>query len=849
MARNSSWDPFSSSDWARSLGLAHVPLFGAARPNRYGDLAVLLDGRGSSLAFYSPEDPQELINGIEPLSWSWSANVRHSLIANKKAGTLIHRRWDAPDTSTKFQLPRTPADATQVFRKIETMRRGQQSDVIRRLLSAFRRVRANLASHTVDPLIAIRVFNAFLVGTEMVRFGEISESDWLGCRTVGDAILHIPEDSHTGVESLSAAVRQIPIGGLLADFVRPDPDTECWLEPDLLIRHASGILYQEAHFELERESQSYLPGLAQEAKTRAGSREARFTAPQLARAMVQRALATYATNHTSEDDDLIILDPACGSAIFLQHALQEIAGSHPNRAIKLVGFDTSPVSCAISMFCLGRARRDAVAQHLNVSVEISQLDALQNDWPSAHLILTNPPFAAWNKMSAMDRESVIKSLGKLFKGHPDKAMAFVWKSVESMHPGGVLACIMPSPFLESSAGSKWRAAIAEKAVLSLIGRFRGYSFFQNAMVEPAFIVLKRKVHDSETTTPITILVAQDGGEDESLRALRRNIETGPDEELFNIFTVSASSITSVNWLPRSQKTADLITRLGRSNLPTVEDLFNVHQGVRTGNRAAFVLSASEWRSLPERERAFFRPAAGTSTIREARIFEEEYVFFPYKQDGNVAIPTLTDLQQYVPEYYTRWLYPRQDSLAKRKGINPAQWWLLTRERQWQAGNRPKILTAAFGDRGSFGYDFGGQFVVVQGWAWLWLGDERQENNRIQTADDEDDESEIEISFDTSSLPWAYIGILNSSIFEVLLSHFCPRVQGGQYHLDSHFVKNIFLPDLTDAHVGIGDDVRALEEAGRALGFGRPVDLGLIDRLTANVYGIPISEWNRAKTWG
>ncbi len=519
MAINSGWDPFSTFEWARALGLAHVPLFGAGRPNRReGDLAVLLDGRKSSLAFYSSEHPEELINGIEPLSWSWSANVRHTLIANKKSGTLIHRRWDAPDTSVRFPIPRTQSDATQVFQKIEAMRGGQLGDVISKLLSAFRLVRSNLAPYSDDPLIAVRIFNAFLVGTERVRFNEIDEAEWLGCGTVGEALRHVPADSETGIEMLPDLIRDIPIGGLLSIFLRPDPNTEYWLEPDLLIRHASGLLYQEAHFELEREAQPYLPGLAREGKTRPGSREARFTPPALARAMVQQALAAYGGGLNDQRDELTILDPACGSAIFLQHALQEIAASGTSRAIRLVGFDTSKVSCAFSKFCLGCASRDARAQGVNVTVDISESNALKIEWPRAHFILTNPPFAAWNKMSAADRETVAGSLGQLFKGHPDKAMAFVWKSVESLQSDGIVACIVPSPFLESSAGSKWRAAIRGKAVISLIGRFRGYSFFQNAMVEPAFLVMKRKTNPAETETSIRILVAQDGGEDESLRA-------------------------------------------------------------------------------------------------------------------------------------------------------------------------------------------------------------------------------------------------------------------------------------------------------------------------------------------
>jgi hypothetical protein len=842
MLRNSDWNPFSTQHWAQWLGLAHVPLFGAAREQPTpGDLAVLLDGRRSSLAVYCPEDVGDLLNGPEPLSWSWSANVRHALIANRRAGTFVYRRWDAPSSSTKFSVPRTPADATKLFEKIGRLRTTDRGDVIGRLLSAFRIVRSNLAPYSLDPLNAIRVFNAFLVGTERVRAGEIDSSEWLDCHTVRDALGFIPHDSQTEIERLPEEVLNAQIADLLSIFVEPDPLTDCSLEPDLLIRHASGILYQEAHFELEREIQGFLPGWAGEGRTKPGSREARFTPPALARAMVQQALRVYDAKAEGEANALVVMDPACGSSIFLQHAIQELVAAGTKRPLELIGMDTSAVSCAISRFCLSRARRDAQAQGVKVDIEILETDALRIQWPHADVILSNPPFAAWNKMSAHDRESVVQSLGRLFKGHPDKAMAFVWRSVESMRPGGSLACIVPSPFLESSGGADWRAAMLERTTISLIGRFRGYSFFQNALVEPAFIVLRRKEGAALIPTPLTVLIAQDGGEDESLRALRRDIRTGPDEELFSIFTVDSPSVDDANWLPRSQKTTSLVSNLAASGIPTVGDLFKVRQGIRTGDRAAFLLTRAQLRLLPERERRWFKPAAGTSTIREARIFEEEYVFFPYGEDGDVLIPTLDELQRVLPDYFEKWLLPRQKVLSTRTGIKADQWWLLTRERQWQSPATPKIITAAFGDRGSFAFDADGRFAVVQGWAWLWS---RGACSAVERAND--GEEDASVRFHEGGIPWAYTAILNSAPFEILLSHFCPRVQGGQYHLDSRFVGRVFLPDLLSENEILADCVHTLESAGKALSRGDAVDLRGLDKAAAQAYGTSISEWDRAR---
>ncbi len=134
----------------------------------------------------------------------------------------------------------------------------------------------------------------------------------------------------------------------------------------------------------------------------------------------------------------------------------------------------------------------------------------------------------------------------------------------------------------------------------------------------------------------------------------------------------------------------------------------------------------------------------------------------------------------------------------------------------QTVKKPKLLTAAFGDKGSFSYDSLGSFVIVQGWAWPWIGGTGSQDNE---GDDEDIESLVALPFDAGGLPWAYMAILNSSVFGISLLHFCPRVQGGEFHLDNHFVREVFLPDLTDENVAASDDVRLLKEAGTRTSFG------------------------------
>lgn len=153
-------------------------------------------------------------------------------------------------------------------------------------------------------------------------------------------------------------------------------------------------------------------------------------------------------------------------------------------------------------------------------------------------------------------------------------------------------------------------------------------------------------------------------------------------------------------------------------------------------------------------------------------------------------------------------------------IDRTRWWSLTRPRSWQFRKRAKLTTTYFGCRGNFAYDESGEFVVLQGYAWLW-------------------QRKMRPAFDGSPLPWAYLAVLNSRVFETLLESACPRVQGGQFNLSTRFVNGVFLPDLSDDGRYAGALVERLAEVGEQIHAGSPPQLELIDELAARAYGLPV----------
>ena len=173
MAKND-WDPTSPEGWARALGLVHVPLFGATdRPKYPGSHSVLLDGRKVSFSISVTEDPRELKD--TPLSWSWSADLNHSVIVDSKAEEFYVRRWDYPYVK-RFRLPTQPRQAHELIQVLEGAIPPRAPDVVSYVLRAFRQVRTALSAY--DSIESVSVFLALLTGAETVRNKKTPEGAW-----------------------------------------------------------------------------------------------------------------------------------------------------------------------------------------------------------------------------------------------------------------------------------------------------------------------------------------------------------------------------------------------------------------------------------------------------------------------------------------------------------------------------------------------------------------------------------------------------------------------------------------------------------------------------------------------
>jgi len=714
-SRAMAWNPLEPESWADTLGLAAVPMFAADNgATASSTVWVMLDGKRAS---FSLSIPQNQSHGVQDeLNWSWSAHVRHVLRVDPASKSIAVARWDIPGNIAHFAWPSGKRSAVELLLMLQASPAPRGPDCVSYVLDVFRSLRARCA----DANISLAILNCLLLALrEFRKKGDLPTEN--GGRLTPQAIVNwlttiCPQDVPQIGLSSSSAPSNIDIKDLLDHMARPEPVTGCVLFPHILLRHASSYLYQEAHLQIERDSQRFLFEEMASAIMVAGTgpRDARYTPPNLARALARETIRLI----DSDSKNIIVLDPACGSGVFLQEFVREALHLGYRAFSKLIGYDISQLAKAIAPFATQLTSEECAGSV--APFEFKHHDSLDAEWDPADIILMNPPFRSWQDMSLETQAKVLDTLGTLATGRPDLAAAFLWKACQHVSPGGVIACVLPAPLLQSSSLENLRAAIASQFQISLVGRFHGYSYFASSLVETSFLILKKSDPQADAVT--RILIASERNEDNAIRRLRGGeilSGDGGKDEFVEFFAVSPDLLTPASWLPRRQADFELLRLLSQSQLPTVQRLFTIHQGVRTGHNEAFLLSIQELNTLPVSEQAYFRPTAGQGAISDGKLSTKEYIFYPFAPSGAV-FETENELRRKLPKYFKRWLEPNRHKLESRAKIS--SWCLPTWPRTWQFERQRKIVTSYFGGRGSYALDLTGDHVVVAGFAWFWKGE-------------------------------------------------------------------------------------------------------------------------------
>lgn len=753
--------------WAHQLGLAASPLFGAVNTVSQGVHYAMLDGRRISFAC-SEADSLNIQEDLS-LSWRWSADLAHHVIITPDQ---IGVRSGREDLYRRFDRRSVDRHLNEFLVFLDRSPSGYLPDVVGFLLEEFRQVWAVMPANQSQGHAALAVFLTGLQAASEPDSEVFQDPKW---RRQQAKELGLGPDLVDLVEHLSS-----DLVSRTCQLASRTP-LQLRLVPSLVLRHASGRLFQEAHAYLEGVQLGLFGDAAVSTVPTFSPSGAYFTPVPLARLLADAALQRWSVLPS----ELTIADYACGSAVFLTEALRALERRHYQGKVHVIGRDISAEAVIMARVALATTSRELLG--IEVIANLQQADGLRDTpWPKADVVLMNPPFRSWEQMNAREREWVKNAMGEYGQGRPDLSVGFIEHALTALGSSGILATLLPAGVLASESLQKWRQKLLMHATPTVVAVLGEHGLFRHALVNIGVLVLQQgpQTQTASVNRPLHIAWAsvETGAASQMMRALRRQL-TGASEEVVRAradtqWTATRTSLKTwmerPSWLPGPGILGPLLDSI-RSAVPTtVENLFHVRQGIRTGANDIFLVSQEALAKLPRKEQRYFVPAVDNLSITDGEIKPRSYLFNP---DAIWKSPT--DVQRACPTFFDEVLSPAQNQLRRRKGIDRKRWWQLTRARGWAFDKRPRLVSKRFGLYPAFALDLEGSLAIVQGNAWvptdvLCRGREDTLVRELLTA---------------------YWWLLNSRVAVALFREYCPNVAGGQFDLEHKYVKHVPLPNL------------------------------------------------------
>ena len=344
--------------WQEKFGVLPLHLNEKAMEERY----IMLNGGSSDFCFqtFDENDNEKLF-----FEYSWSTNTKNYIVLGEEKIRISN--W--LEKKTEFIPRKTVEDNIEKFYKyIVSKSYKTQGDIVPFIIDLFRQFR-NITLEKRTPSEALTFLFRLLISLDEDNL-EIDNDKW--------AIdpLEVPPNFEYYVKTLKTGIQNI----------KPNLD--------LILRHTSGVLFQEAHREvLYFDLQKDLFGASSNKLTIKNDAYSsiHYTPQYIARTIVENSLKQLDLGK----DQIKILDPSCGSAEFLIETLKQLKSLKYNGKIILRGFDSSESAVQTSKFLLNYENRTQWDSTLEFAVKVVE-DSLIEDWSNDNdLILMNPPFVSW----------------------------------------------------------------------------------------------------------------------------------------------------------------------------------------------------------------------------------------------------------------------------------------------------------------------------------------------------------------------------------------------------------------------------------------------------------------------
>lgn len=735
-------------NWKKQLGLLPINLFSSDTEYKY----ILLNGEYGDFCI----DTNSNKSPIDYYSYAWSSNAKNFVTLKNKHIYLYN--W-LKEKEEKYPVKTVQENLLKFYDYLLLDSYKSEFDITPFILDIYRQLRVE----TGEDKEGIKAINQLLLVIAAIDNNNDINAEKLSEWGIKNNI--------TPLDNLEDYIDRLKNGSKNVKGEKLIPNT------DLILRHSAGQLFQEAQNEAIFYNRQFglFGGYTSNYKIRKKLYSSlHYTPSFLSRSIVEYSLSKL---NLTETENLKIFDPACGSSEFLLETLKQLKSLGYNKKISIYGMDISETAINISNFLLNYEKREwGDRLTLNISkVDNSLTEKWNNDYD---LILMNPPFISWDILGKSERETVSEILGESKSKKPNLASAFLYKSINHLKDGGVIGTVIPSSILLMDSYKQLRDNLKEQLSLLLVGKLGNY-VFENALTDVSILIGRKP--KSNNFSLLLWSKNEKGIITDAFRDLRKvnygNISYIKENKFYNIY-IPDNYPDNNNWKVVSYKEQELKKHLEKlvllGELKIVKDIFNVKQGIRTGNNKIFKISKEYFEQLPENEKKYFSPVIDNNSISNGVLKKNNYVWFPYSDNKKMLIQTEKQLKNFVPTYYQQILLPNQKELKSRKKKIP-NWWSLSDFAPRLLPNTLKLVSTEFGKSGSFAFDKKVEFVVERGNAWI-----------------------PKKEFENKDYYYFYLSVFNSPFFENLLSIYSKQLAGGKwYDLGKKYTAEIPIPEISE----------------------------------------------------
>ena len=490
---------------------------------------------------------------------------------------------------------------------------------------------------------------------------------------------------------------------------------------------------------------------------------------------------------------LRIIDPACGSGVFLIMAfdfmkaelsrvndkIAKLEGSHgytedlfdPDSEIltsNLFGVDVNAESVEITKLSLwiktarhGKAL-DSLSGNIRVGdslIESANYAYLEHgfNWATTFpeimgeeagfdIVIGNPPYVRMELLKTF--KPYLKTRYEVVSDRADLYCYFYERGLRLLRPGGRLGYISSNTFFKTRSGKPLRQYLLREATIESVVDFGDHQIFEGVTTYPAIVVLKRGTASQE----------------HQLRFW--NVDALPEAN-FRASWVSAANdypqaaLDERSWELESAAMLALRNKIRNGKLTLKEVYGSPLYGIKTGLNAAFVIDTETKERLcaeDPRSMELLKPFLEGKDLKRWRAEPRGrwLIYIPKNRVNIEDYPAVRD-----------WLLPLREKLEKR--ATKQEWFELQQAQEAYAGHfeAPKISYPHFNVKRNFLLESTGAFS----------------NDK---------------SYMLPSAHLYLLALLNSRALWFILSSMSPPVRGGYHELRVHYAEQLPIPAMPSA---------------------------------------------------